>query len=470
MHKSFKLLISIASLVVASISSAATMVPPPPVAQALESAGVPESAVGIYVYNLTDGEPIVEVAGNTAFNPASTMKLITTFAAIEILGPAFTWNTDALIDGPLVNGRLTGNLYFKGGGDPALTLERFWLFLRDLRNRGLRDIDGNVYLDRSAFATGEHDPAEFDGEPMRPYNVGADALLLNYKTVLLRFIPDEAAGKVAIISEPRMPEVHIINNLALGYGNCDFWPRTPTQNADEVAFAGVFPSGCGEKSRYYSLLGPDQYFSAVFRDLWAELGGTLSGSVEAGTVPYDASLLASHESEPLAEIVRETNKFSNNVMARHLFLSLGVREGYPLTTFKSRAVLDEWLADRQFDFAGLEVENGSGLSRSSRLTPKQLGKVLVEAWRSPLMPELVASLPLVAVDGTMRKRLDASPVAGQAHVKTGYLDGVRAIAGYVNDVDGRTLAVVFFINHDRAGNAGRALDALLEWTYNPTNE
>ncbi len=326
MHELFKLLVSI-TLLVAAAPSFATATVPPPVAQALEQAGVPEAAIGIYIYNLTDDEPVFEVAGDTPFNPASTMKLITTFAALDILGPAFTWRTDAFVDGPLVDGRLTGNLYFSGGGDPGLTLERFWLFLRELRKRGLRNIDGNVYLDRSAFETGEHDPAEFDGEPMRPYNVGADALLLNFKTVLLRFIPDEATGSVTIISEPTLPGVRIINNLALGQGRCDFWPRTPTQNANALAFTGVFPTGCGEKSRYFSLLDPDQYFSAVFRDLWAELGGTLSGSVEPGAVPHDASLFASHESASLTEVVRETNKFSNNVMARHLFLTLGLAGG-----------------------------------------------------------------------------------------------------------------------------------------------
>ncbi|UCH48312.1 MAG: D-alanyl-D-alanine carboxypeptidase/D-alanyl-D-alanine-endopeptidase [Betaproteobacteria bacterium] len=470
MRKPLICLLAGGSLLTASLALAATTLPPAPVANALARAGVPDAAFGIHVYNLSDDELLLEVAGDTPFNPASVMKLITTFAALDVLSPAYTWKTEALIDGPLFDGRLTGNLYFRGHGDPSLTLERFWLFLRELRNRGVRDISGNVYLDRSAFAIGAHDPAEFDGEPTRPYNVGADALLLNYKTVLLRFVPDEANGRIDILSDPLLPGINIINNLALGKGHCDYWPRTPTQNGNTLAFTGVFPSGCGEKSRYYSLLEPDAYFSAVFRQLWAELGGTLSGSVEAGTVPRDARLIASRESAPLAEVVRETNKFSNNVMARHLFLSLGSEQGYPLTTNKARSILDAWLASRRFDFSGLEVDNGSGLSRSSRLTPRQLGQVLIEAWRSPLMPELVASLPLVAVDGTMKKRLDESPVAGRAHVKTGYLEGVRSIAGYVNNARGQTLSVVFFVNHDRSRYAGPALDALLEWAHGAANE
>ncbi|NIO43101.1 MAG: D-alanyl-D-alanine carboxypeptidase/D-alanyl-D-alanine-endopeptidase [Burkholderiales bacterium] len=468
MRKLLSLLLTSGSLLVAASAHSALTTPPPPVADALAEAGIPHSAVGIHVYDLTVDKLVVDVAGDTLFNPASVMKLITTFAALDTVGPAFTWSTEALVEGALSDGRLLGNLYFRGYGDPKLTLERFWRFLRELRYRGLREINGNVYLDRSAFATEAHDPAEFDGDPTRPYNVGADALLLNHKTVLLRFIPDETTHSVVIISEPRLPGIEIINNLALGQGHCDFWPRTPTQNENSLAFTGVFPSGCGEKARYYSVLEPDQYFAAVFGQLWEELGGKLSGSVETRTAPTEATLLASQDSAPLAEIVRETNKFSNNVMARHLFLTLGLEQGYPLTPNKARSALNSWLAEWQFDFSGLVIDNGSGLSRASRLTPRQLGRLLVGAWQSPLMPELVASLPLVAVDGTMGKRLDSSPVAGQAHIKTGYLDEVRAIAGYLNSANGHNLAVVFFINHTRSRYAAPALDALLEWVYNET--
>lgn len=438
---------------------------PTEVADVLDSAGVPHSAVGIYVYDLKQDKVVVDVAGDNLFNPASVMKLITTFAALDMLGPAYTWKTDVLIDGPIVDGHLDGNLYFKGHGDPKLSLEQFWMLLRELRTRGLNNIGGNVYLDRSTFAIDRHDPGEFDSEPTRPYNVGADALLLNYKTFLLRFVPDEAAGKVAILAEPQLAGVNIINNLALGKRHCNDWPRTPTHSGTTLAFIGVFPLGCGEKARYYSLLEPDAYFAAVFGQLWTELGGTLAGTVQPGNVPIEASFLATHESASLAEVVRETNKFSNNVMARHLFLSLGIDQGYPLTNDKAQRALTKWLERHRLYFSGLEVDNGSGLSRKSRLSPRQLGEVLVAAWRSPLMPEFVASLPLVAVDGTMRQRLDDSPVAGHAHVKTGYLDDVRAVAGYIKDQRGRDLAVVFFMNHERSRFASVAPDKFIEWVY-----
>ena len=433
---------------------------------ALRQAGVPASAIGVYVYDLSNNVPVIEISADRALNPASVIKLLTTYAALDLLGPAFTWPTEAYIDGELNEGRLRGNLVLKGYGDPKMTLEALWLYLRDLRGHGLQHIEGNVLLDRSHFAIDDYDPAEFDNEPNRPYNVGPDALLLNFKSVRLQFVPDEQSRNVTIYTEPQLPQLRIVNNLSLGSGNCNYWPEKPTIESNTLTFAGTFPAGCGEKSRHFSMLGADEYFATVFRQLWQEIGGTLSGSVGPGKVPEGARLIAANQSPPLSELIRDINKFSNNVMARQVFLTLaGTQAPPPLTIALADQAVKTWLSGRSLNFRGLSLVNGSGLSRASRISARNLGRLLVSAWRSPLMPEYVNSLPLVAVDGTMRKRLGDSPVAGQAHIKTGYLDGVRAIAGYVNDVQGRSLAVVYLINHPSARHAQAAQDALLEWLY-----
>lgn len=183
---------------------------PGSVAAALALAGIPESAVGIYVHDLTSDREVLSFGADKALNPASTMKLITTFAALELLGPAYTWKTEAWLDGALDGDRLNGNLVLKGYGDPKLSMESLWLFLRDLRNRGMRDIEGDVLLDRSFFAIDSHDPALFDNEPSRPYNVGADALLINYRTFRLQFVPDERKQAVGIFAEPVLPQVLVV--------------------------------------------------------------------------------------------------------------------------------------------------------------------------------------------------------------------------------------------------------------------
>lgn len=438
---------------------------PENIAVALAQAGIPESEVGVYVHDLTGDREVLSFGADRPLNPASAMKLLTTFAALELLGPAHTWKTEAWLDGALSGERLDGNLVLKGYGDPKFSMENLWLFLRDLRSRGLREIGGDLLLDRSFFAIDEHDPALFDNEPSRPYNVGADALLINYKTFRLQFMPDEKTQTVGIFSEPDLPQLLVINTLRLGSGNCDVWPEKPAINGYTLTFSGVFPSGCGEKFRYYSLLPANDYAQALFRQVWRQVGGEWSGNAREAELPVTAKLFATWESAPLSELIRDVNKFSINVMARQIFLSLGARENPPATVEKSRRALREWLEMRGLFFPELVVENGAGLSRDDRISSRHLAQVLIAAYRSPLMPEYVASLSLAAVDGTMKKRLGNSPLAGQAHMKTGYIEGVRAIAGYTLDARGRMLAVVLIINHAGARNAQPVQDALLEWVY-----
>jgi len=291
--------------------------------------------------------------------------------------------------------------------------------------------------------------------------------------VHLQFIPDPEAGTVRIVAEPQLPQVQIVNNLSLdATGACGEWVSKLRHDAQgnaaaaRLAFNGVFAASCGERGRDYSVLGHSQYVLALFRELWRELGGSLTGSVREGAAGADARLLASVQSPSLSEVVRDINKYSNNVMARQLFLTLGVAgAGAPATAEKSVKVIRQWLAGKGLPFPELVLENGSGLSRVERVSARSMGLLLVSAFKSPVMPELAASLPVVAVDGTMKKRLAGAAIAGQAHIKTGQLSGVRAIAGYVMDNQGRRLVVVFFINHANAGNAEAVQDALLRWIY-----
>ena len=438
---------------------------PESVATALEQAGVPQDAVGVYVLDASTGTPVLAIGADRGMNPASVMKLLTTFAALELLGPAYRLRTEAYLDGALAAGHLHGDLIIKGHGDPGLTLEALWLFLRDLRHRGLRDIGGNLLLDRTHFAVDAHDPALFDNEPLRPYNAGPDALLLNFNSFRLHFVPDGHARSVRIYSEPSLPQIGVVNRLELGLRNCDHWPDTPAHHDNTLIFEGVFPADCGEKQRHFSLLSANEYFGTVFRQLWQELGGSFAGDVLDGQASDGAAPFAVRESAPVADLIRDINKHSSNVMARQLYLALGVAEGPPLTLEKSTRALREWLAGRGLDMQSLQIDNGSGLSRTARMSARDTGELLLAAWHSPLMPVLVSSLPMAAVDGTMRRRLAASPVAGQAYVKTGYLEGVRTMAGYLRDVQGRQMILVFYINHPWARHAGAAHDALLEWVY-----
>lgn len=444
-----------------------------PVAEAARAAGLPADAVGIFVQDPASGRVVFAAGAERALNPASTMKLLTTYASLEMLGPAFTWKTEAWADGALRGNALAGNLVLQGNGDPKLTLENLWLLLRGVRNRGLRHVRGDLVLDRRAFQDVEVDPGRFDGDPTRAYNVGPDALLLNYKALRIQFLPEPGARSVKVLVDPPLANVQVENRITVTDGPCGDWrARVAPQLADDgktarVSFRGTFALSCGERSYYLSVLRHAPYAGALFRHLWEELGGTLGGTVRDGSAGPDARLVFTWESPPLADLVRDINKYSNNVMARQLYLTLGAETfGPPGTVEKSSRAVREWLDRKGLVFPELVLENGSGLSRSERISARHLGELLTAAYRSPVMPELMASLPLTAVDGTMRKRLREAAIAGQAHIKTGSLDAVKSIAGYVLDAQGRRMVVVCIVNYPGANAAAGGLqDALLRWVY-----
>jgi D-alanyl-D-alanine carboxypeptidase/D-alanyl-D-alanine-endopeptidase (penicillin-binding protein 4) len=479
-------------ILAAALGSAAAAVPPDDelpatVAQALARVQIPESAVGVVVQRVGAGERplapsdvrsaravvrdapvLLALHADRPLNPASTMKLVTTYAALEMLGPSYTWKTVLASSGDEAPPTLHGDLYLRGSGDPKLVFEQVWLMLRRLRARGIRDIDGDLVFDRTLFEATPFDPGAFDNEPSKPYNVGPDALLLNYKAITLRFVPDDSRREVRVTSEPVLADFGI-GPIAYADGPCGDWrarAAADLSRSDGVVFGGVYPGACGEQTWNVAVLDHRAFDGALVRALWTELGGTIRGVVREGGMPVGARVLVDHESPALADVVRDINKYSNNVMARELFLALAAESGQvPASAERAQATLRAFYALRGVSLPDLVLDNGSGLSRRERISAASLTAVLEAAWASPVMPEFVSSLPLAGFDGTMRKRLVQKTVAGQAHVKTGSLEGVRALAGYVLAASGRTYVVVFLVNHPNAGAAPAAQDALLQWIY-----
>ena len=440
---------------------------PPNVLQALKAAQIPAASVAIVVQPVDTAQPLVAHNAARAMNPASVMKLVTTYAALDLLGPAWTWKTTAWVDTAAVNGVLSGNLYLKGSGDPRFAIEHLWGLLRQLRVRGIQQINGDVVLDRTIFDVPAIDPGAFDDKPMRPYNVGPDGLLINLRALRFTLLPDN--GKPRLLMETPSDGLRVDNQLRAGEGGCgsnwkDFISirLIPENNGNRLEFTGTYSPLCGEKALNLAPLPADGQAGGLIRALWKELGGTLGGQVRGGTVPVGSRLIATHESPPLADSVRDINKYSNNVMARQVYLTLG-NESAPATAERARQRIADWLNARGLRFAELEIENGSGLSRSERISADSLNRLLLDAWKNPVMPEFVSSLPIVGIDGTMKKRLNGSEATGRAHIKTGTLDSVKTAAGYALDARGRRYAVTFLINHPRASAGSAAIDALLVW-------
>lgn len=417
----------------------------------------------------------LDAPGNSAFynadisvNPASTMKLVTTFAALELLGPNYQWKTEFYTDGTLRNGVLNGNLYLKGGGDPKLNMEKLWLLMRDLRANGVQQINGDLILDRSYFAQPLH--PEFDddgGDAYKPFLVAPDSLLVNLKA--LRFISRTEGGKVYVAAEPPIASIQIDNQVkALPAAKCPGWPDirynpVSDSNGTRVVVTGQLAEGCSSQA-YIALLDHPGYAAGVIRSTWQELGGSISGQNRLGAVPDKARLLARAYSPDLAEVIRDINKYSNNTMAKQLFLSIGAHYRTSSDTDDGKAaqrVIRSWLARKGITASHLVMENGSGLSRAERVSARELAQLLQAAWKSPYAAEFMTSLPLAGMDGTMRRRLQNSPLKGEARIKTGTLNNVRAIAGYSRDSNGKTWAVVSILNDPRPWGASSILDQVL---------
>ena len=451
---------------------------PAAVKQQLQRLAIPDSALGIYVHEIGSHRPLIEVNADTAMNPASVMKLLTTYAGLEILGPAFTWPTALYANGKLTDGILQGDLIIKGYGDPKLDLENFWLLLHYLRQTGLREIRGNLILDHLHYDIPQGDPGEFDSQPYRTYNTLPEAVLINYRTSTLHFIPQPEKNAVRVVVDPLPDSLNIQNNLRLTQTACGEWQNLLSieviaDNAQNKPFTvvlnGSFPVLCGTQSHMLSLQDSAVYTRDLFTHLWRQQGGSFNGDVIEGSAPPALTPVKVYQSPPLSDVIRGINKFSNNIAARQLYLTLGteanVINNTPATLAKSDSAVRRWLNSKRLNFPELIIENGSGLSRKEQISARHMGQLLLTAFNSAVMPEFLSSLPIAAVDGTLKNRFTDTATKGQAHMKTGALTNVRALAGYVLDRKGRRIVVIFFVNHEKAAQSRPAMEALVNWVY-----
>ncbi len=458
----------------AVVAALALLVMPPTLAQALppefqaalQRAKLPPEALAVVVHEVGRAQPLLSHNARTPMNPASVIKLLPTAAALDLLGPAWTWSTPVWLQGKVQDGVLDGNLHLKGSGDPKLVQERLWLLLRRVQQLGAREIRGDIVLDNSAFAAAEGSPGDFDGESTRAYNARPSALLLNYRAVIYSFTPDAARGVAVVGSEPPLAGLVVDKSVPLSNAPCDDWAGAlkATFSATRTRFAGSYPAACGEQQWPLADVQPASYAQRLLEGLWREMGGKLAGTVREGPAPVDHKPSFEQRSPPLVEVVREINKFSNNVMAQQLFYTLALQQQpqQPATLEAARGVLERWWSERIGEWpAGAVLDNGSGLSRETRITAQQLARLLAFAFDSPWMPELMSSLPINGVDGTLRR---SRSTPGRAHLKTGSLRDVAARAGYVLSHGGRRYVFVALVNHAQARDARPLIDALVQWT------
>jgi len=455
---------------------------PEPVTRLLAEQGMTPASVSALV--LRGDQVVVAHLAERPMQPASTMKLVTTLVSLEHLGPVFRGRTELLTNGDVKNGVLKGDLVLRGGADADFSGEVLEGMLRTLHNAGIKRIEGNLVLDRSLFnpARGDVGLPPFDESPEAYYNVIPDALLVNKN--MLQVDMRSTDKRMQLDMQPALSGVTIASNMTLVDADCAKWedgwklPQAVRSGGKiKVVLEGTYPKNCA-RTNSINVVDRDDYIDGLFRLKWKQLGGRLNGRTLAGAAPFDARLLAEHRARALPEVVRDTNKPSDNALARTLFLSLGSLEADPVlgsrplppvadqTTYtRADATVRTWMRAHGIDDSGLVMENGSGLSRIERISPVQMGSLLRAGLRSNWAPEFMASMPIAGTDGTMRRRLNGSPAAGRARLKTGTLRNVVAVAGYVPDANGVQNVVVAMVNDELAGDGrGRAVvDALVDW-------
>ena len=472
-----KLTTTLLIVLLANVSSAqdfpANAPIPDRIQRIIDGHNLPESSFSFYVQAVGADAPRFVFNAGKPMNPASAVKTITTFAALESLGPAFTWQTELYALGPIENGVLRGDLLVKGGGDPFLVEDQLRGMLKSLQRAGVERIQGNLVLDGSYFDPSVIGDELIDNQAGRAYNTRPSAVIANFQAMTFYFYPHPNGQDVIIHSDPRLPNVKITNRLRLVNRSCGGYQRGISYNLNpedptEVIFEGSFPSRCSRYQMVREVLNAPDYTFGLFTTLWNELGGTLEGGLRVGAVPDDLEPIVVWNSVPLGDVIKSINKYSNNVMTRHLLLTLGAEVlGPPATVDKGIEAMKNYLELKSLDSTQLSLDNGAGLSRDTRVTTDLMTGLLQSAWASPYMPEFVASLPINGLDGTMRNRVRGTTMSGRMHVKTGSLDEVAAVAGFVYSQSNTIYTVVGIVNHELAdrGPGAELLNELLTWVY-----
>jgi len=465
---------------------------PKAVAASLDKNQIPKEAISISVVEIEPERPgkvkaktELDWRSQQAMNPASTMKLITTLTGLDVLGPQYRWRTNIYTDGLIRQGILRGNLYLQGTGDPKLVPEELAKMMKAIQNLGIQKIDGNLFFDRSAYAPSVMEHNTIDGESLRAYNVPPDPLLYAFRTLSFQLGKSRTADFIDISYTPPLSQLKVVNQMQLVNQSCDSWKSNIRFNLDPegagattnqlitAQFSGGFPNTCKGVNYNVVALDANTFLTQGFTAAWELAGGTWTQAPtgKSAPVPLASRLLLQFEGIPLADDVHDINKYSNNVMARQLMLTLALEKmGKPASTENGELVIQSWLKGLGLQFPELVIENGSGLSRNEAISAEHMNQLLVAARNLSVADIFYNSLPIAGTDGTMRNRLMAHlrkflhlKKKPEARIKTGSLADVRAISGYVMSKSGKMYAVTSFINHPNAWRGLDAHDQLLAW-------
>ncbi len=414
-----------------------------------------KNQVGIRAFSLSSKEALYDLRGNELFIPASNIKIMTTAAAFHYLKPNFQFRTNVYHTGKVSSGILKGDMYLKGFGDPSLVSEELWLLVRKLRLRGLRKVNGNLFVDDTYFDTERFVPGTKAGHGHKPYQAPNGAASLNFNTLSLYVKPNQIIGKLTHATvDPKSNYIQLVNksktvgrrrkaNLRIR--------RTSHANGDMITLEGRLPIRSKGRQFWVSITNPTLYLGHTFREFLFSEGITVTGNIRKGKTPKTANLLTKHKSKTLSIILRDLNKWSNNFIAEQVLKTLGAKiEGPPGTRAKGISVIGHYMNRLAYKTGTFIVDDGAGLSRKSRVSPAQLVRVLTNMYDDiRFRPEFVASLAVMGVDGSIRNRLDDTLAERRIRAKTGTLNGVDTLSGYAFSMDGDVIAFSILMNGSR---------------------
>jgi len=392
---------------------------------------------GLLVESLRTGQVIYERNADTPLIPASNMKLVTGALALTTLGPAFSFETDLATNASIVDPVLEGDLFVRGRGDPSLTTEEVWKLAEELKSLGIERIAGDIVLDASYFdsvstASGEAS----DGD--RAYQARVGALATNFGSVAVRVRPGDAVddpAKVALV--PPTDFVRLVNRARTGSSRRPSTievERSWSRGKNTVTVRGRIPADSEGGVWNRNLEDPSGYFGALFLDLLGRAGIAVDGCVVGGMTPGGATVLAVHRSKPLAVILRDLNKHSNNFVGEQLLKAVSAHTmGPPGSTAGGAALASAFLRSVGAADGSFVVADGSGLSRENRLTTRAAVRVMRRMLADyGAAPEYLSSFSVGGIDGTLGRRLGDGDMRGAVRGKSGLLDGVTAISGVLH--------------------------------------
>lgn len=438
-------------------------------AQVIETTPLKKARVSVQVLSLDDGQVVFSRDSDELLNPASNVKLFTAAAALARLGPEYRFETDFLTDGEFRDGKAK-QLFVRGKGDPSITTDRLYGIVSELMHAGLKEVNGDLWVD-DAWFDGEREAPGFDQESGdRAYLAPTGALSLNNNVVGVYFRPSESMGGAAAIEVEPASEYFTVSGRVVTGG--------PAQRRFNVSSAldkdrvhqkldveGSVPHGKGVWSAWKKIDQPALYFGFTLKRLLADRGVKVKGRVRAGVTPPQARLLYQAQSDTLDLVLKKLNKHSSNFVAEQLIKQLGAEvKGTPGSTSKGIEVVEEML-EREVGLArGTYVmRNGSGLNDTNRFSSAQTNRLLKVMWdRSWLAPEYQSALGIAGKDGTLKYRFEGTDAVGRLRAKTGTLETVSALSGYVQAVGGERFVFSVMVNdfQGRASTVVQHIDAL----------